>query len=127
MESITLIENGIAPIPITTDELGRIRHSPEHKEALLNAYEQSSMSSLAFARKYGLTYSTFASWVRKRKDVRHQLESKNPAQDTLVEVTLASPQTASNLIVELGCGSRIHLSDSTQVPLAAALLKTLSC
>ncbi|MGB0993715.1 MAG: hypothetical protein ACPG32_14760 [Akkermansiaceae bacterium] len=35
-------------IPITTDELGRIRLNPKHKEALLDAYEQSSMSGLVF-------------------------------------------------------------------------------
>ncbi len=125
MESITLIENDIPLIPITTDELGRIRLSPEHKEALLDAYEQSSMSGLGFARKYGLTYSTFAAWVRKRKDARHKSENKS-APDSLVEVTLASPQPATNLIVELGCGSRIHLIEANQVPLVVALLKTLS-
>jgi hypothetical protein len=46
MESITLIENEAPLIPITTDELGRIRLSPEHKEALLDAFEQPALGSL---------------------------------------------------------------------------------
>ncbi len=125
MESITLIENDISLIPITTDELGRIRLSSEHKEALLDAFERSSMSGLGFARKYGLTYSTFASWVRKRKDAQCPQASNSSALDSLVEITPAQPPS-TGLVVELGCGSRIHLSDATHVPLAAALLKTLS-
>ena len=54
MESITLIENEVPLTPITTDQLGRIRLSMEHKEALLDAFERSAMSGLGFARKYGL-------------------------------------------------------------------------
>ncbi len=125
MESITLIENDVPLIPITTDELGRIRLSAEHKEALLDAFERSAMSGLGFARKYGLTYSTFASWVRKRKESQNQPRIGEPAPDSLVEITQVGPP-AAGLVVELGGGSRIHLADTSQVPLAADLIKTLS-
>jgi len=125
MESITLIENDAPLIPITTDELGRIRLSPEHKEALLDTFERSSMSGLGFSRKYGLTYSTFASWVRKRKEAQRPPQNKGAILDTLVEITPASSPT-TELIVELGCGSRIHLAEASQVPLVVTLLKTLS-
>lgn len=125
MESITLIENDVPLIPITTDELGRIRLSAEHKEALLDAFERSSMSGLGFARKYGLTYSTFASWVRKRKESQNQPCIGEPTADSLLEITPIDT-VASDLVVELGCGSRIHLVDSSHVPLAAELIKTLS-
>lgn len=122
MESITLIETDVPLIPITTDELGRVRLSPEHKEALLDAFDRSSMSGLGFARKYGLTYSTFASWVRKRKESQGQA---GLVAGSLVEVTPAD-SPAANLIVELGGGSRIHLANSSHVPLAAELIKHLS-
>jgi transposase-like protein len=125
MESITLIENDVPLIPVTTDELGRIRLSPEHKEALLDAFERSAMSALGFARKHGLTYSTFASWVRKRKDLHGPPRIEEPALDSLVEITPVDPP-AAGLVVELACGSRIRLADTGQVPLAAALIKTLS-
>jgi len=121
MESITLIENDVPLIPITTDELGRMRLSPEHKEALLDAFERSSMSGLGFARKYGLTYPTFASWVRKRKEAKQA----QPSLDSLVEITPAA-SSATGLVVELSGGNRIHLADASQVPLAAALIQTLS-
>jgi len=80
MTSITLIENEPPLIPIKTDKAGRRRLSPEHKEALLDTFESSSMSGAQFAKKYGLVYPTFASWVKKRRESRARIEEvlKNP-------------------------------------------------
>lgn len=126
MESITLTENNdVALIPVTTDELGRMRLSKKDKEALLDAFERSSMSGLGFARKYGLTYSTFASWVRKRRESQGQHRVTKPTPGPLVEVTPLDPP-AAGLVVELRYGSRLHLADTSQVQLAAELIKTLS-
>jgi len=73
----------------------------------------------------GLTYSTFASWVRKRKESQSQPRIEQPALASLVEITPVE-QPSTGLVVELGCGSRIHLADTAHVPLAAALIKTLA-
>lgn len=125
MESITLIENETPLLPIKTDRAGRRRLSNEHKEALLDAFECSSMSGAQFARQYGLVYPTFASWVKKRKESREAPVAKSSPFGSLVEIDLAGAPR-SELSIELPQGARIHLTESGQVPLAAALIKTLA-
>ena len=46
---------------LKTDVLGRVKISKEHREALLDAFEQGGASGLAFARSHGVNYQTFAS------------------------------------------------------------------
>ena len=124
MTSITLIENEAPLIPIKTDKAGRRRLSHEHKEALLDAFESSSMSGAQFAKKYGLVYPTFASWVKKRRESRASIEMASPSPD-FVELDLREPDRGA-LIVELPHGARIKMADSSQVQLAADLIKTLA-
>jgi len=80
MTSIALIENGLPLLPIKTDKAGRRRLSSEHKEALLDAFEESSMSGAQFSKKYGLVYPTFASWVKKRKELK-RLQELGPSSN----------------------------------------------
>jgi transposase-like protein len=124
MTSITLIENEAPLIPIKTDKAGRRRLSQEHKEALLDTFESSAMSGAQFAKKYGLVYATFASWVKKRRESRAGLEMGSPSPD-FVELDLSGSER-DTLIVELPHGARIKIGDSSQVQLAAALIKTLA-
>jgi len=124
MTSITLIENEAPLIPIKTDKAGRRRLSYEHKEALLDTFESSSMSGAQFAKKYGLVYPTFASWVKKRRVSRARIEEASPSPD-FVELDLGGPECDA-LIVELPHGVRIKIADSSQVQIAAALMKTLA-
>lgn len=124
MTSITLIENEAPLIPIKTDKAGRRRLSNEHKEALLDAFESSSMSGAQFAKKYGLVYPTFASWVKKRRESRASIKMASPSPD-FVELNLSGPER-DTLIVDLPHGARIKIVDSSQVQLAVALIKTLA-
>lgn len=124
MTSITLIENEAPLIPIKTDKAGRRRLSHEHKEALLDAFESSSMSGAQFAKKYGLVYPTFASWVKKRKEARAKMPMKPSALD-FVELDFRAPSQDA-LTVELPQGARIKIVGSSQIELAAALIKTLN-
>lgn len=124
MTSITLIENEPPLIPIKTDKAGRRRLSHAHKEALLDAFESSSMSGAQFAKKYGLVYPTFASWIKKRRESRANRQTTSQPSE-FVELDLAEPETGP-LVVELPQGARIKIADSSQVRLAAVLLKTLA-
>jgi len=123
MTSITLIENEPSLIPIKTDKAGRRRLSPAHKEALLDAFESSSMSGAQFAKNYGLVYPTFASWVKKRRESRASTGIASSAPE-FVELNLGEPAT-TQLVVELPQGALIKIANSSQVQLASALLKTL--
>jgi transposase-like protein len=55
---------------LKTDVLGRVKVSREHREALLDAFETSGLSGVAFARHHGVTYPTFATWMQKRRRER---------------------------------------------------------
>ena len=55
---------------LKTDTGGRVRTSPERREAVLDEFERSGLSGMRFAAGYGLKYPTFAGWVLRRKKQR---------------------------------------------------------
>ena len=63
---------------LKTDTLGRREHTnPEHREAWLDAFEQTSMSGAAFARLHGIRYTTFAIGDRRAGN-NAKLQTKCP-------------------------------------------------
>lgn len=53
------------------DTLGR-RHTPAERRAeLLAAYRQSGLTQSAFARREGIRYSTFCTWVQAEREAGH--------------------------------------------------------
>lgn len=127
----------IEPPLIKTDSLGRIHVSREHRERLLEAFEQSGMSGVKFAEHCGVKYTTFASWVQKQKRARSQYPTATASPpkaliSSLAEVTVAAPDFAAgseageNLTVDLPGGAVINITSPEQVQLAAALLNNLN-
>jgi transposase-like protein len=49
------------------DSKGRVTMDGERRRALLDEFLASGLSQARFARKAGLTYSTFAGWVQKHR------------------------------------------------------------
>ena len=47
---------------------GRLRYSPAQKQSLLEAFDRSGTSAMAFARQHGVQYQTFIAWLRKRRE-----------------------------------------------------------
>ena len=118
---------------IKTDCTGRIRVSPQHREQLLNTFESSGMSGMGFAKYCGVKYSTFASWVQKRKRERNQHPPQHdPAPQNLlsslaeVKVGPGGKTTAAEICIELPGGARLTLGHPAQAQLAAALIDNLS-
>jgi hypothetical protein len=122
---------------IKTDCIGRIRVSCEHREKLLDTFESSGMSGQKFAEHCGVKYTTFASWIQKRRRERNEYPTKHAAPpesllQSLAEVSLAEvelvPIKATNegLSIELPGGARMILDHPAQAPLAAALIYNLS-
>ena len=75
-------------IILKTDCLGRVTVPTHRREFILDQYERSGMSGQGFARHIGVKYTTFASWVQKRKRARGQYpgsESKPANSLTLLE------------------------------------------
>lgn len=116
---------------IKTDRLGRMTVSRAHRDSLLDAFAESSMSGQAFAQSHGIKYTTFANWIQKRRrtEVASAAASPEVPRLSLAEITLA-PQAQKTsetpLALTLPNGIRIDLADPGQLPLLAELLKTLT-
>ena len=57
---------------IRTGNDGRLRYSPDQRQALLDAFDRSGMSAMSFTRQHGVQYQTFIAWIRKRRQVSGQ-------------------------------------------------------
>ncbi|MGF1499183.1 MAG: hypothetical protein ACFB8W_20500, partial [Elainellaceae cyanobacterium] len=62
------------------------------RERLLELYDASGLTQAAFARREGLVYSTFVSWLKQRRQKRQaEASSARPDRKTLFhEVTMPS-------------------------------------
>jgi DNA-binding transcriptional regulator/RsmH inhibitor MraZ len=85
---------------IKTDSRGRITVSRAHREALLEAFDQSTMSAQAFAQNHGVKYTTFANWLQRRRRAAEPPEAQAPRL-TLAELTLAPETPARPLALVL--------------------------
>lgn len=52
---------------LKSDRLGRVQVPPERREAIVDEFERSGMSAIAFARHHWIEYQTFAAWGQRRK------------------------------------------------------------
>ena len=57
---------------LKTDVLGRVRVKKARRDVLLDEFERGGTSAQAFAKRVGIKYQTFASWVQKRRRARKQ-------------------------------------------------------
>lgn len=110
---------------IKTDRLGRTHYSTGYKTQVLEAFETSSLSGPTFAKQCGIKYSTFASWVGKRK------RGTSPAKqsDTISTFLVAEvSENSSDQILEVALpgGAVARISSPSELPLLAALIKALA-
>jgi len=52
---------------VKQDSRGRVRYGRERREELLGEFERSGMSAAGFARLSGVSYTTLAGWLQRRK------------------------------------------------------------
>jgi len=111
---------------LKTDVLGRVRMPREKRELILDRFEGSGMSGQAFAEYIGVKYTTFASWVQKRRRERGQYRAKAKGKLALVEAVVGEPeQTAQTVMVELPGGARVEMRGPQQAAAVAALIREL--
>ena len=114
---------------IRSDSKGRVLVPAAQRETLLDAFESSGQSGVAFCRQHGLKYPTFATWVQKRRGERSSqepgaAEERHPA---FVEVVSTAPVQASGaLAITLADGTRIDITCRNQLPWVAELLRHLN-
>ena len=106
---------------------GRLRFTPAQRQELLDAFDRSGLSAMAFAHGHGVCYQTFIAWQRKRRSkATLPVTHSGPA---FAEVLVADRQPAcpsGALRVILPCGSIIEIASRAALPLAVELLSTLS-
>jgi transposase-like protein len=105
---------------------GRLRFTPAQRQELLDAFDRSGLSAMAFARSHGVCYQTFIAWQRKRRaEATIAPTHSGPA---FAEVLVADRQPArpgAALRVILPCGSTIEIPSRAALPLAVELLTFL--
>lgn len=121
------------------DKVGRVRVTRARREALLDEYERGGTSGAQFADYVGIKYSTFASWLQKRRR-RQRLgagvssQSGAPKSKTrtsvqwleaIVEAGGKESSSGGTLRVHLPGGAYLNIGDGRQAGLAAVLLKNL--
>ena len=55
---------------LKVDTRGRVRTSPERRQAILHEFDQSGVSAAQFAKLAGIRYSTFAAWINRRRKAK---------------------------------------------------------
>lgn len=117
---------------LKTDVLGRVHTPKERREALLDEFEKSGASAMAFAKLVGIKYQTFAAWAHRRK--QEPTGSKTSARpvpsvrwlEAVVEQKKSPAGCGQSvLVVQLPGGARMEIGDATQATLAAVVLRSL--
>jgi hypothetical protein len=116
---------------VRLDCIGRIRFSRSQREGLLDAYESSGLSGPQFAAQHGVKYQTFATWLQSRKRARGQYPALAPSAGQagsaiFAEVERSLPETVTVLEIGLPGGSCLTIRHSSQIALAARLIRELA-
>ena len=111
---------------LRVDRRGRVRVSAERREAILTDFDRSGLSGAAYARLHGIRYSTFASWVQKRRrGSGGGVQPSERANTVRLAEVVVEPGEAAALTIELPGGVRMRVSSREQASMAAGLLKEL--
>jgi hypothetical protein len=91
-----------------------VRVDPQRRSRLVEEFERSEMTAVAFARRHRLNYTTFCGWLHRHR---------RAAQPAFVEVEVLGQPSGGGLVLELGSQARVRLEDESQVELLARLIK----
>ena len=135
---MTLMHESLELLKMDTG--GRVRTSPERREAVLDEFERSGLSGMRFAARYGLKYPTFASWVLRRKKQRGLMEVPSPAIPAGRRKAAAAAKPVRwleavaggagagpvcGVVLHLPCGVRMEVVHADHAALAAVLVRAL--
>ena len=101
------------------------------REQLLEEFGRSGLSGAKFAALTGIKYSTFASWLHKRRhgggsDVAvKSVDSVRWLEAVVEQAQNPGAAHGTSLVLELAGGVRAQISNLNQAVLAAALLRAL--
>lgn len=116
---------------IKSDRRGRLRYTPDQREALVKACQASGLSTPRFAAIHGVKYQTLAAWIhrsnRTAKPARALLPPHAPLVLVPAELEVPVSSGVSSLMeLNLPGGARLAITAPGQIPLAAALIRELA-
>ena len=105
----------------TRDQLGRKITPRARRVELVAAWRQSGLTQAAFARREGVRYPTFASWVQQARQTGGQREAPVP-KVRFAEVQVAAALREPAVEVRLADGTVVH---GTSPQAVAAVVRAL--
>ena len=123
----TVASPAIPTVSVTVDSKGRVRATRDQRRVILEEFERSGMSCAEFAKRTGLKYPTLAGWLQRYR--RDKVKGRSRPVRLLEAVVEPAGDSGGHpspaLVVQLPGGARLEIGDIKQVPLAAALVRSL--
>lgn len=110
------------------DVLGRVRAPVERRTEVVAEFRRSGLSGAQFARFVGMKYPTLMAWVKRAGGSAPGVVRKTPCRRRLVlveAVVAGGGGKQPPLVLELGGGVRMDLTEPGQTVLAAQLIQAL--
>lgn len=115
---------------LKTDQIGRLRYTPEQKQTMVDAYWASGLSAPRFAAHHGVNYQTLISWINKDK---RSAASKTPDCSpssffSLIPAVIdggGHPAAGDAIEISLPGGARLSITSAKHITLAIALIREL--
>ena len=109
------------------DVLGRVRSTAERRLEVVAEFRRSGLSGYRFARLAGMKYPTLMAWVKRDSGSDPVVGNASMKQrPLLVEAVVGgSAGAVPPLLVHVGGGVRLELTDAGQLTLAAQLIQAL--
>jgi transposase-like protein len=113
---------------LKTDQIGRLRYTPEQKKTMVDAYRASGLSAPRFAAHHGVNYQTLVSWIKKDKQSSTTPVSSPSNFFSLIPAVIegsGNPAADGAMEIFLPGGARLSISSVNHVALAVALIREL--
>ena len=115
---------------LKTDQIGRLRYTPEQKKTMVDAYRASGLSAPRFAAHHGVNYQTLVSWIKKDKQSSTPATSESSPSRlfSLIPAMIeggGNPLASEAMEILLPGGARLSITSANQVALAVALIRQL--
>lgn len=82
---------------LKSDRRGRVRSPAAHREALLDAFEQTCMSGAELARQHDVAYPTFLHWMGQRRKVQGSADHQESPGSIRLHEILVDTESATSI------------------------------
>jgi transposase-like protein len=113
---------------LKTDQIGRLRYTPEQKKTMVDAYRASGLSALRFAANHGVNYQTLIYWIKKDKQPAPSTSQNSSPFFSLIPALIEDSGTSAareSMEISLPGGATLRITSTHHVSLAAALIRQL--